>query len=245
MTGSPRGAGRAGRSRDAAASKDALLQAAQSLFGQQGFEGTTIREIGERAGVDAALIARYFGSKADLYIAAVAGRGRRSGTPREYEGLEQMADVVVTRADQRGPGPDPSGHRPFRHLRRDPRRRPEPPGPAPGRPPGRQHDSAGRRPPPAAGAGRGLRAGRHQPRALTGMVRGDPIGAPRRPRRPHRRRPRRDHRERSRTLVAGRLGPAAARRRRYCGPVGRARTPARALTEAHPAVADSVHAGSE
>jgi AcrR family transcriptional regulator len=102
-TGSPRGA-RAGRSRDAAASKDALLQAAQTLFGQQGFEGTTIREIGERAGVDAALIARYFGSKADLYIAAVGAEGS-ARTPRQYEGLEQMADVMLTQADQRGPGP--------------------------------------------------------------------------------------------------------------------------------------------
>jgi AcrR family transcriptional regulator len=95
---------RAGRSRDAAASKDALLQAAQTLFGQQGFEGTTIREIGEEAGVDASLIARYFGSKADLYVAAVSAEDAE-GTPSEYEGLEHMADVVLTRADQRGPGP--------------------------------------------------------------------------------------------------------------------------------------------
>jgi AcrR family transcriptional regulator len=95
---------RASRSRDAAASKDALLQAARTLFGEQGFEGTTIREIGERAGVDAALIARYFCSKADLYIAAVAAEDPE-GTPSEYEGLEQMADVVVTRDDRRGPGP--------------------------------------------------------------------------------------------------------------------------------------------
>jgi AcrR family transcriptional regulator len=96
--------GRAGRSRDAAASKDALLQAARTLFGEQGFEGTTIREIGERAGVDAALIARYFGSKADLYIAAVVAEVAE-GTPSEYEGFKQMADVVITRADRRGPGP--------------------------------------------------------------------------------------------------------------------------------------------
>jgi AcrR family transcriptional regulator len=102
-TAGHRGA-RSGRTRDATASKDALLQAAQTLFGQQGFERTTIREIGERAGVDAALIARYFGSKADLYIAAVAAEDAE-GTPRRYEGLEQMADVVVTRADRRGPGP--------------------------------------------------------------------------------------------------------------------------------------------
>jgi AcrR family transcriptional regulator len=94
----------AGRSRDAAASKDALLQAAQTLFGQQGFEGTTIREIGEHAGVDASLIARYFGSKADLYIAAVIAQDAE-GVPSEYEGLEQIANVMLTRADQRGPGP--------------------------------------------------------------------------------------------------------------------------------------------
>jgi AcrR family transcriptional regulator len=94
----------AGRSRDAAASKDSLLQAAQTLFGQQGFEGTTIREIGEQAGVDAALIARYFGSKAHLYIAAVIAEDAE-GAPSEYEGLEHSADVMVTRADQRGPGP--------------------------------------------------------------------------------------------------------------------------------------------
>ena len=95
---------RAGRPRDAAASKDALLRAAQALFGQEGFEGTTIREIGERAGVDAALIARYFGSKADLYIAAVMAEDAEE-RPGAYEGLEQMADVAMTQADRRGPGP--------------------------------------------------------------------------------------------------------------------------------------------
>src|SRR5271154_200335 len=93
-----------GRPRDAAASKDALLQAARTRFGQQGFEGTTIREIGEQAGVDAALIARYFGSKADLYIAAVVAEDAE-GIPSEYDGLEQIADAVLTRSDRRGPGP--------------------------------------------------------------------------------------------------------------------------------------------
>jgi AcrR family transcriptional regulator len=99
-----KGEAQAGRSRDAAASKEALLQAAQALFGQQGFEGTTIREIGEQAGVDAALIARYFGSKADLYIAAVIAEDAE-GPPTEYEGLGHSADVMLTRADRRGPGP--------------------------------------------------------------------------------------------------------------------------------------------
>ena len=93
------------RSRDAAASKEALLQAAQELFGQKGFEATTIRDIGERAGVDAALIARYFGSKGDLYIAAVAAEDAGGEGLRDYTGLEQMADAMVSRADDHGPGP--------------------------------------------------------------------------------------------------------------------------------------------
>jgi len=46
---------------DAAASRQALLKAAAELFDERGYERATIREIGERAGVDAALIARYFG----------------------------------------------------------------------------------------------------------------------------------------------------------------------------------------
>src|SRR5580704_10189954 len=99
-----KGEAQAGRSRDAAASKEALLQAAQALFGQQGFEGTTIREIGEQAGVDAALIARYFGSKADLYIAAVMAENAEE-KPGAYERLEQLADAAMTQADRRGPGP--------------------------------------------------------------------------------------------------------------------------------------------
>ena len=96
---------RASRSRDAAASRQALLGAAQELFGQRGFERTTVREIGERAGVDAALIARYFGSKADLYIAAVAAERMGDQPTSEYQGLEEMVESLVARVDRHGPGP--------------------------------------------------------------------------------------------------------------------------------------------
>jgi AcrR family transcriptional regulator len=95
----------AGRSRDSVASKQALLQAAQELFGQRGFERTTMREIGERAGVDAALIARYFGSKAELYIAAVVAEDTAASGPGAYGGLAETADTLLTRSDDRGPGP--------------------------------------------------------------------------------------------------------------------------------------------
>ncbi|WP_435173895.1 TetR family transcriptional regulator [Actinacidiphila sp. bgisy145] len=94
-----------GRPRDAAASRQALLRAAQELFGQKGFERTTIREIGERAGVDAALIARYFGNKAELYVAAVVAEDAAVSGPAEFSGLAQIAETLVRRSDERGPGP--------------------------------------------------------------------------------------------------------------------------------------------
>jgi AcrR family transcriptional regulator len=62
----------AGRRRnDAQASRRALLDAAGSLFDERGYQGATLRDIGERAGVDPALIARYFGGKEGLYLAAL------------------------------------------------------------------------------------------------------------------------------------------------------------------------------
>lgn len=56
------------RSRNSTRTRRGLLDAAAELFGDRGYERTTIREIGERAGVDPALIARYFGNKAALYL---------------------------------------------------------------------------------------------------------------------------------------------------------------------------------
>jgi AcrR family transcriptional regulator len=93
------------RPRRAGSSKQALLNAAQHLFGKNGFEGTTIRDIGELAGVDHALIARYFGSKADLYIAAVVAEAQGDQPQSEFEGVEDMAGTLVTRMDEHGLGP--------------------------------------------------------------------------------------------------------------------------------------------
>ena len=60
------------RSRDSEASRAALLQAAKEVFDELGYDLATTREIGERAGVDAALIARYFDSKEGLFLASIA-----------------------------------------------------------------------------------------------------------------------------------------------------------------------------
>jgi AcrR family transcriptional regulator len=93
------------RGRNAGATRQALLDAAQELFGENGFEATTIREISERVGVDHALIARYFGSKADLYVAALVAEARGDQPPSDFEGLPDMIEVMVTRMDHHGLGP--------------------------------------------------------------------------------------------------------------------------------------------
>jgi len=101
------------RARNAVATKASLLAAAQDLFGTKGYERTTTREIGEAAGVDPALIVRYFGSKADLYLAAVAaeplddGEGPLDpeGADEPYTDLAEVIHVVLRRTARRGPGP--------------------------------------------------------------------------------------------------------------------------------------------
>jgi len=48
-----------------------ILAAARESFAHRGFAGTTIRAVAASAGVDAALVHHYFGSKDDLFIAAL------------------------------------------------------------------------------------------------------------------------------------------------------------------------------
>lgn len=59
------------RRRDAEATRAAILDAAREIFTLRGYDGAGTREIAERAGVNAALISRYFGSKEGLFREAV------------------------------------------------------------------------------------------------------------------------------------------------------------------------------
>ena len=51
--------------------RGAILAAARESVAHKGFAGTTIRAVAASAGVDAALVHHYFGSKDDLFIAAL------------------------------------------------------------------------------------------------------------------------------------------------------------------------------
>lgn len=53
------------------ASREAILTAARRAFAERGYGGATIRGIAREAGVDPALVLHFFGSKDDLFAAAV------------------------------------------------------------------------------------------------------------------------------------------------------------------------------
>ena len=59
------------RKRDAAATREAILEAATRRFATQGYEHAGVREIAADAGVTAALVNRYFGSKEGLFAEAI------------------------------------------------------------------------------------------------------------------------------------------------------------------------------
>jgi AcrR family transcriptional regulator len=50
----------------------AILDAARALFAAGGLSGTSVRAVAARAGVDPALVHHYFGTKDDLFMAALA-----------------------------------------------------------------------------------------------------------------------------------------------------------------------------
>lgn len=62
---------RRGRRPGSPDTRAAILSAARERFAAAGFGGTTIRAIAADAGVDAALVHHYFGSKDDLFLAAL------------------------------------------------------------------------------------------------------------------------------------------------------------------------------
>ncbi|ADG79001.1 Transcriptional regulator, TetR family OS=Tsukamurella paurometabola (strain ATCC 8368 / DSM/ CCUG 35730 / CIP 100753 / JCM 10117 / KCTC 9821 / NBRC 16120/ NCIMB 702349 / NCTC 13040) OX=521096 GN=Tpau_2395 PE=4 SV=1 [Tsukamurella paurometabola] len=69
MSGPARRSGRRTGSPDTRAE---ILTAARTAFARGGLAGTTVRSIAEAAGVDSALVHHYFGTKQDLYLAALA-----------------------------------------------------------------------------------------------------------------------------------------------------------------------------
>jgi AcrR family transcriptional regulator len=61
---------RTGRRPGSADTRGRILVAARQAFGERGYDGASVRDIAGRAGVDAALVHHYFGTKQRLFLAA-------------------------------------------------------------------------------------------------------------------------------------------------------------------------------
>ena len=59
------------RAKNAAATREAILHSALAAFSRHGYDGIGVREIAQAAGVTGVLVNRYFGSKEELFAAAV------------------------------------------------------------------------------------------------------------------------------------------------------------------------------
>ena len=59
------------RPKNAAATRQAILHSALAAFSRHGYDGIGVREIAQAAGVTGVLVNRYFGSKEELFAAAV------------------------------------------------------------------------------------------------------------------------------------------------------------------------------
>tara|TARA_R110002096_G_scaffold17030_25_gene58673 strand:+ start:956 stop:1585 length:630 start_codon:yes stop_codon:yes gene_type:complete len=91
---------RPARPRNAEATRAAILAAARHCFTRDSYDQVGIRDIAVKAGVDAALVCRYFGSKEDLFAQLLL----RPDKPLEVigagrEGLSvRVAEMVVSKA---------------------------------------------------------------------------------------------------------------------------------------------------
>jgi AcrR family transcriptional regulator len=90
--------GETARRRDAVRTRKALLDAASRRFAQDGYASTTVRDIAEDAGVNVALINRYFGSKEGLFEACLVSlveESRQEPASGPDRIAESIADLIA------------------------------------------------------------------------------------------------------------------------------------------------------
>ena len=88
------------RKRDAEATRAAILEAAKTQFARLGYDRAGLREIAGQAGVDVALIKRYFGGKEPLFIEALKAQfsGERLRTWDRHTFAQEVAERMAESA---------------------------------------------------------------------------------------------------------------------------------------------------
>lgn len=101
-------------SRNAAQTRQRILDAARRCFSSKSYENVGIREIAKASGVDAALVSRYFGSKDQLFEHVIQG----AFNVEEHlpENLEDIGAFLVGQVLNDTPEADDDGFNPLRLL---------------------------------------------------------------------------------------------------------------------------------
>jgi AcrR family transcriptional regulator len=85
------------RRRDAARTRRLLLDAARHRFARDGYATTTLRDIADDAGVNVALISRYFASKEGLFAASLTAAADELRRTTGDVQLDQVPDAIAGR----------------------------------------------------------------------------------------------------------------------------------------------------
>jgi AcrR family transcriptional regulator len=85
------------RPRNAEATRAAILEAAKARFATDGYEQVGVRDIAADAGIDPALVNRYFGSKEGLFTAVLASITKEPFAlrPKPPEFGDELARIVL------------------------------------------------------------------------------------------------------------------------------------------------------
>lgn len=86
------------RKRNAEATRAAILEAAKAQFGLLGYDCAVLRDIARDAGVDVALVKRYFGGKEALFLEALKASFMPDGM-RLWDGATFAHEVATALAD--------------------------------------------------------------------------------------------------------------------------------------------------
>jgi AcrR family transcriptional regulator len=84
---------RTGRRPGVSGTREAILDAARRAFAEHGYQHATVRGVADLAGVDPALVHHYFGTKQELFVAAVQ---------LPVNPVEQLMAVLNEDSDQAG-----------------------------------------------------------------------------------------------------------------------------------------------
>lgn len=96
------------KKRGAQKTREAILAAAATRFSQRSYEAVGLREIAEAAGVNVALINRYFGSKSQLYALAVTpGLSLQPVLAQGVEGFPPLMRELMMKKEHLNDGFDP------------------------------------------------------------------------------------------------------------------------------------------